>query len=444
MIKGASMDYENIDITELLKYSVVEILKRYPDKIIKFEGNFSNICTTNRKIYNSMISEFPEAINLFKNISEFLYMYKFLKEHTIEEYIGCRVCSYCHKKLIAFKNYTKGYGLYCSTKCSRNSPLSKQRYTDTLIRLYGDAHYNNSEKNRLTCQEKYGCDNVFQLDEIKKKSKETKFKLYGDEKYTNREKRKETCIERYGVAEPTQNKQIYEKAKTTLKSHYGVETPMQSEELMNRWKTNMINLYKTTNMQHAGRIKNNEVFTKSSKDEERWLDFLKIKNDVEHRQFSIGKYLTDGYVYEDGKTKVIYEFLGDYWHGNPAHLKVQSNIKDELKKRFDKTLEKLKFFYSQKYVVYYIWEHDWKYDRYLFGRLFDGEHLDWDDEKEPMDYPLYMYPYGQYPHHIVKSPYGFSVGDFVNALNVDLKDIPEEIRKTNFFDFSRCSTDFDF
>ena len=46
------MNYENIDITELLKYSVVEILKRYPDKIIKFEDIISLIHYFVMKMYS--------------------------------------------------------------------------------------------------------------------------------------------------------------------------------------------------------------------------------------------------------------------------------------------------------------------------------------------------------------------------------------------------------
>lgn len=133
--------------------------------------------------------------------------------------------------------------------------------------------------------------------------------------------------------------------------------------------------------------------------------FLKLPPDFEHRQMMIGKYNVDGYVKEDGKTIVAYEFLGDYYHGHPRMKKLQPQYTELLESRFNKTLERLKFLFEQRCVVYYIWEHDWKHDRYLFGRLFNGYDLEWDEETAPMNYPLYMYPYGNYPHHTEESPY---------------------------------------
>ncbi len=44
--------------------------------------------------------------------------------------------------------------------------------------------------------------------------------------------------------------------------------------------------------------------------ENRWLDYL----DIKERQVRIGKYIVDGY---DSMTNTIYEFNGDFWHGNP-------------------------------------------------------------------------------------------------------------------------------
>lgn len=422
---------------ELLRQAVAQILEIYSVGSVDLSGDFPFLLGENNNLYKKILTDYPDIKGIFHNTSEFVYLYHFLTEHTFDEYIDSRICHHCHDGLIAFKNFTKGYGMYCNTKCSRNSPLSKQRYENTLISRYGDAHYNNSEKNRLTCQERYNCDNVFQREEIKEKAKETKLLRYGDENYANHEKRKKTCIERYGVLEPTQNKMIYEKSRETLFKHYGVKTPMESSKLRNRWAEKMLEKYNSTNMQYAGRIKNNEQYTKTSKSENKWLEFLQLPYDVMHRQFSVGKYLVDGYVYEDGKTKVIYEFLGDYWHGNPAHSKIQDGIEDVLNIRYQKTLEKFKYLFQEKYVVCYIWEHDWKYDRYLFGRIFDGEHLEWDDETTPMNYPLYMYPFGHYPHHFVQNPFDLTNKQIVDGLGLNFENIPESVLNTNFFETSQ-------
>ncbi len=97
-----------------------------------------------------------------------------------------------------------------------------------------------------------------------------------------------------------------------------------------------------------------------SKPEIEFLNYLKIPDTKESRQKRIIKYDVDGY---DGKTNVIYEFLGDYYHGNPmlyesdrynktCHKTFGQLYNDTLKK-----LEKLKLL---GYTVKYIWELDWK------------------------------------------------------------------------------------
>jgi len=64
-------------------------------------------------------------------------------------------------------------------------------------------------------QEKYGVDNVFQLQEIKEKSKETLNKKYGVENPSQAEeiklKKENTCFENYGVNFPAQDTTIFEK-----------------------------------------------------------------------------------------------------------------------------------------------------------------------------------------------------------------------------------------
>jgi hypothetical protein len=49
-----------------------------------------------------------------------------------------------------------------------------------------------------------------------------------------------------------------------------------------------------------------------------WLDEIGINNDAEHRQVTVKlgnkRIIADGF---DPKTNTIYEFYGDFWHGNP-------------------------------------------------------------------------------------------------------------------------------
>ena len=95
-----------------------------------------------------------------------------------------------------------------------------------------------------------------------------------------------------------------------------------------------------------------------SKLETEFLDYLNIPT----RNFYLPEWkrkAVDGF---DCKTNTIYEFFGDYYHGNPVVFNLNDYNKTchmtfgELYDRTLKTLSKLKSF---GYNVKYIWENDW-------------------------------------------------------------------------------------
>lgn len=125
---------------------------------------------------------------------------------------------------------------------------------------------------------------------------------------------------------------------------YKISKP-QSQTLLNTFKTKLEkygysyynNIEKTqiTNIKNHGIICNlqllgGECYKSQSKKEKQWLDELNITE----RQYVIntdkGIYKVDGY---DKNTNTIYEYLGDYWHGNP--LKYDSSA---LNKRLNVTM----------------------------------------------------------------------------------------------------------
>lgn len=133
------------------------------------------------------------------------------------------------------------YATYCSPKCCGEYNIDKS----AIIR-------------KDTVNAKYGCDNVFQLDEIKEKIMNTSLEKYGCE-YPNQskmvkdkiiqtcrekynvdyylqsdislEKRKQTNLVKYGNVSPFGNGEVKEKIKQTMLVKYGVEHPMHSEEI---------------------------------------------------------------------------------------------------------------------------------------------------------------------------------------------------------------------
>lgn len=97
-----------------------------------------------------------------------------------------------------------------------------------------------------------------------------------------------------------------------------------------------------------------------SKPEIEFLNHCSIPDNKEHRQFKIGRKSVDGY---DSETNTIYEFLGDYWHGNPIKYKstgIHPIVKITYGELYNKTFDKFKTLNSLGYNIKYIWEIDWK------------------------------------------------------------------------------------
>ena len=97
-----------------------------------------------------------------------------------------------------------------------------------------------------------------------------------------------------------------------------------------------------------------------SKREMLFLDYLNIPNSKTHRQvYLVGKF-ADGY---NPKTNTIYEFLGDYWHGNPKKynpLDINKSVKKTYGELYSEIIAKLTHLKNNGYNIKYIWEDDWK------------------------------------------------------------------------------------
>jgi hypothetical protein len=98
----------------------------------------------------------------------------------------------------------------------------------------------------------------------------------------------------------------------------------------------------------------------SSKVENDWLDSLKIPDSWRQSIINV-----DNKIYKldalDVENKVIYEFYGDYWHGNPL-IYDENSINEKNGKRFgelyDKTIERENSLKKLGYKIISIWESD--------------------------------------------------------------------------------------
>lgn len=101
---------------------------------------------------------------------------------------------------------------------------------------------------------------------------------------------------------------------------------------------------------------------RTSKIESQWLDSLLIPLQYRNFQIKINKKLfyVDGF---DPSTNTIYEFYGDFWHGNPKIYKstdvnyINSKTYGEL---YSKTIDRQKSLNDAGYKIIYIWENEFK------------------------------------------------------------------------------------
>ena len=111
----------------------------------------------------------------------------------------------------------------------------------------------------------------------------------------------------------------------------------------------------------------NKCVRRHSKVQINWLDFISKYNEIniqhaenggEHKILN-SNYKADGFCEE---TNTIYEFHGDYWHGNPKiyepnHKTFYGKTSGEL---YENTLKKETFIKEQGYNLTIIWESNWK------------------------------------------------------------------------------------
>lgn len=93
-----------------------------------------------------------------------------------------------------------------------------------------------------------------------------------------------------------------------------------------------------------------------------WLDSLGIPDDELHREVTI-KFEDGTWVFADGfvpETNTVYEFWGDFWHGNPKFYPPETKVGNPTAQDlFEKTNRKRANYFNHGYHLVEIWEHEW-------------------------------------------------------------------------------------
>jgi len=102
-----------------------------------------------------------------------------------------------------------------------------------------------------------------------------------------------------------------------------------------------------------------------SKPEIQFLNYMRVPNKPSNRQYRISRYKVDGFIRKrkNGDINTVYEFLGDYWHGNPEIFKprqINKSAKKTYGRLYKETFQRLSKIKDMGYNVKYIWESEWK------------------------------------------------------------------------------------
>jgi len=141
-----------------------------------------------------------------------------------------RSCLFCGEK---FEVRKKDERQLCSEECRKKWQQIPENI-EKRIKL-----------SKIAIKEKFGVDNVFQLDDIKDKSKNTKKEVYGDENYNNKEKQVKTVKERYGEDYYVK---LAKRRKVTTMEKFGVEHHLKLPEFLDKQKATNIERYGVENV----------------------------------------------------------------------------------------------------------------------------------------------------------------------------------------------------
>ncbi len=324
---------------------------------------------------------------------------------------GCKKCANVQRKETNLEKYG-------------GHPLQNKNVMDklkqTCLERHGVEHpIQNKEihnKAKQTNLERFGFENAFQNKEIQDKQHQTNLERFGCESpFQNKEvqdKILQTNLERYG-GHPTQTKSVQDKRKLTCFNTYGFESSFQNPTIKNRQKQTIVDRFGVDNVKQKhminilplkgdynwlfdqyitqdktawqiskelkisdttlGRyLKKLEIDIKqhqwSSHSSVVWLESLMesehihikhARNGGEYHIPGMGTCRADGYCSE---TNTIYEFHGDYWHGNPDIFEstvYNKSTDDKMGELYQATIERENKIKSLGYNLVVMWENEW-------------------------------------------------------------------------------------
>lgn len=157
---------------------------------------------------------------------------------------GMKTCSRkCADELKKINSREERECLYCKNKFSIRKKESKQICSEDCRKKWAALPENINTRihaSKQAVKEKFGVDNIFQLEEIKEKLKQTKLEKYGDENYNNPDRMLETKNEKYGV---DWGKNWYKNMSNEMMKNFGVSHPLQSKIFLDKLNNSNLEKY---------------------------------------------------------------------------------------------------------------------------------------------------------------------------------------------------------
>lgn len=289
-------------------------------------------------------------------------------------------CEICGKKT-QFQDFTRGYKKSCSKGCSSLLTVSKGRATKE--RIYGNPSYNNLEKHKQTCLERYGNESYTNHN----KAEETKLAKYGDPNYCNPLKNKQTCLERYGVESVTYLQSMKDKSKATSILKYGVDHPMKSKVVKENFKSSMMKYYGVEFPLQNGEIHKKILSPQKMTSPEKKINEFLSNNGFEYQyQYECNGKCFDFAIFKDKELSILVEVDGEYFHGLLSDCDGKLVRGDKDCERFSKCPEGVKLIVCDSLRI------EDCFSEIL--RVFDIDYEKWIQEivdSLPKEFPYYEY-----------------------------------------------------
>ena len=164
------------------------------------------------------------------------------------------ICKNCGKP-VSFNGYTRGFSIFCCSKCASTDLEVRQKVMQTSLIKYNTLYPSQNKEvkqkqsktiNSKSIEQKKQASNKVKKTKLLKygdenynnheKTSQTKLLKYGDENYNNSEKQKQTCIDNNGGI-GFQSGKIKEKYIKTCQMLYGCDDGSKSQIAINKFKT---------------------------------------------------------------------------------------------------------------------------------------------------------------------------------------------------------------